>query len=361
MEKILHSIYYNPKNKASFSSVQKLYAEAVKRDSRISLGDVKKWLSSQINYTLHKPVRRNWKRNRVIVHGINEEIQCDLVDMQEFKDINKGYGFILTAIDVLSKYAWAFPLSTKSGDDVAPALQKIFNERQIEKIRTDHGTDFSNNAVKDMCELYEVYHAKSQNSKFKCSVVERFNRTLKTKMYKYFTHIGKNKYIDVLQHLVKSYNASKHRSIKMAPKDVNFGNQHIALRNLYGNIPIRSLLNGAPKTDLKAGDTVRIQYEHEVFDKSYLPNWSDQIFYIKRIVKSLPRPMYILENYIKEEQPRRFYREELQKVTESSYRIEKIISERKRRGVIEVYVKWLGYPDKFNSWIPKRNVTNIDD
>jgi transposase InsO family protein len=361
MNDVLTSIYYSPSNRGGFSSIQKLYEEAIKIDNSISLHDVKKWLQSQINYSLHKPARRNWLKNRVIVHEINEEFQADLVDLVSLREENDGYCYILNVIDVLSKFAFAYPLKNKSGKEVSEALKKVFDERHPEKLRTDRGKEFNNTYVKKLCKDEKIYHSMSHSPKYKCSVVERFNRTLKMRMFKYFTHIGNNRYIDVLPDFIKSYNSSKHRSIKMAPKDVSIENQDIAQRNLYSNKSVRwLLLKGSKiKSDLKVGDTVRIQNEFKVFDKGYFPNWTDQIYFIKKIVSTSHRPMYILQNYVKKEQPRRYYREELQKVIESSYRIEDIKDTRYRGGVREALVKWVGYNDKYNSWIPYDSIVDI--
>jgi Integrase core domain/Chromo (CHRromatin Organisation MOdifier) domain len=361
MNEILRSIYYDPHNKASFSSTQKLYAEAKKRDPSITLQAVKEWLQSQLNYTLHKPVRRTWKRNRVIVHGINEEFQADLVDMQKYSRQNKGYRWILTVIDVLSKFAWVIKLKSKQAKDVVPAFRDFFEKLRLidrvpEKLRTDRGSEFTNNHVRKIYEKYNVYHSTTNNPQMKCSVIERFNRTLKGRMWKWFTYTKSNKYFDVLDDMVDAYNASQHRSIGMAPKDVTIANQDVALRNLYDGKSIRSLLKAASDTkqDLRVGDKVRIHHKVKTFDKGYWPNWTDHIYSVKQIIKAVPRPIYVLQDYNRKE--RRFYREELQKVKASDYRIEKIIKGRTKNGVDEVYVKWVGYPQSANSWIPKANL-----
>jgi Integrase core domain len=324
MENLLSSIYYDYTNKAGFSSIKKLYNAAKKRNPSITLQAVKDWLQSQVNYTLHKPARRSWKRNRVIVHGINEEFQADLVDMQKYSRQNKGCRWILTVIDVLSKFAWVIPLKNKSSKTLADAFDDFFTDmhsigRLPEKLRTDRGPEFTNRTVRKIYEKYNVYHSTTNNSKMKCSVVERFNRTLKTRMWKWFTYIRSKKYIEVLGDMVDAYNASRHRSIGMAPKDVTIANQHVVLRNLYGGKTIRTLLIAASsaKQDLRVGDAVRLHHEVNTFAKGYTPNWTVDIYFVKHIIKQIPHPMYVLERDTGIELPRRYYREELQKVTVS--------------------------------------------
>src|ERR1700754_5145471 len=104
MEKLLSSIYYDIDNPASYGGVAKLYKAALARQPSITRDDVKSWLSSQNAYTLHKPARRHWKREPTVVSKIDEQFQADLVEMQEFAAENRGFRYILTAIDILSKY-----------------------------------------------------------------------------------------------------------------------------------------------------------------------------------------------------------------------------------------------------------------
>jgi transposase InsO family protein len=322
MDQLLYSIYYNPRNKASVSSIYKLYKEAKRRNSRITLEAVRNWLQSQTTYTLHVPARRTWKRNRVIVHGINEEFQADLVDMQKYARQNNRYRHILTVIDVLSKYAWVLPLKKKTAGELERAFTDLFHElsntdRIPEKLRTDRGTEFRNERVRKILDKYRVYHSLTNDSKMKCSVIERFNRTLKTRIWKWFTHTNSHRYIDELQNFVDGYNSSIHRSIKMAPKDVTISNQDVALRNLYGGKTMRDLLIAASATkhnNLKEGDVVRIHEKSKTFEKGYQRKWSDKIYFIKQIIKVVPRPMYILKNRNGREIGRRYYFEEIQKV-----------------------------------------------
>ena len=103
-EKYLHGLYYNPKSPASFAGVEAVY-RAAKEDGKFQLSrnKIRTWLRQQDTYTLHRPVRYRFKRNRVIVRGIDKEWEADLVVMDSLSKENKGYKYILTVIDVLSK------------------------------------------------------------------------------------------------------------------------------------------------------------------------------------------------------------------------------------------------------------------
>ena len=91
---------------------------------------------------LHKPKRKNYPRRRIIVNHIDEIFAADLVEMQKFAKLNKGYRYLLTCIDIFSKYAFVIPLKDEKGINVKNALEKIFKERKCKFLFTDKGREF---------------------------------------------------------------------------------------------------------------------------------------------------------------------------------------------------------------------------
>ena len=160
---------------------------------------------------LHKPIRRKFKKRRVLVNGIDKIWAADLVDMQAFTKFNRGVKYLLAVIDIFSKYGWLIPLKDKTGKSVASALKTIFEKRKPKTMWVDKGKEFYNKDVKDLIELY------STENEEKSSVVERWIRMMKEKMWKYFSAKSTNVYIDQLPDLVKEYNNTRHSSIKMTP------------------------------------------------------------------------------------------------------------------------------------------------
>ena len=231
---LLH-YYFNTKSPVAFTSPLALYREAKKRYPSLTFRQVKTWLQAQDTYTLHKPVRYNFPRNRVIVTGIDNQWQADLVDISSLARFNKGYKFLLTCIDVFSKFAWVVPLKNKTGEYLVNGFQSILDlGRSPEKLQTDKGTEFLNRNVQSFLKENNI-HFSTTNSELKASVVERFNRTLKTRMWKYFTAKNNRVYIDNLQDIVHEYNNSYHRSIGRAPASVSLLNVGQVRRKLYGN------------------------------------------------------------------------------------------------------------------------------
>ena len=181
-------------------------------------------------------------------------------------------------------------------------------------------------------------YSKSNEAKF--VFAERFVRTLKNKIFKHMTAISKNVYFDVLDDIVNKYNNSVHRTIKMKPIDVT--NHSFAESNEESN-------KKSPKQ--KVGDHARISKYKNIFAKGYVPNWSKEIFVIKKVKNTVPWT-YAINDLNGEEITGSSYEEELQKTNQKELRIKKIL---KRKGY-KLYVKWKVYDNSFNSRINKKDI-----
>ncbi len=265
MDTYLSSVYYNPKRSGGFGGVERLYND-VKKDGKfdVSRSKIRKWLMSQDTYTLHKPARRRFKQNRVIVGGIDELWQMDLADMQPLANENDGYRYLLVCIDVFSKFAWIVPLKNKTGPALVEAFKVILkSDRKPQKIQTDQGTEFFNKHFKALMKQEDIQLYNTYNET-KASIVERLIRTLKTKMWRFFTSKKTRRYIDMLDDLAYSYNHSKHRSIKKKPVNVTIENEQEIWHTLYGDRPSRKR---KIKYKFFVGDQVRISKIKRKFEK----------------------------------------------------------------------------------------------
>jgi hypothetical protein len=235
-------------------------------------------------------------------------------------------------------------LRDKRGQSIANAFEKIFSETVPNFLQTDRGSEFLNIQVQNVFKKYNVRHYWSLNDEIKAAVVERFNRTLKTRMYRYFSGRHTNRWIDVLQSLVDSYNMSFHSTIGMAPNDVNSDNMRQVAERMF---PVKV----QPVWKFQLGDTVRISRYKNIFEKGFLQNWTTELYSVVERHVSNP-PTYSLKDLLGEEIKGRFYEQELQKVvkTDDVYIVDKVLKTRKRNGQLEHFVKWQGYDDKFNSW-----------
>ena len=248
-----------------------------------------------------------------------------LANMQLLSKYNKGIRFLLCVIDIFSKYAWVVPLKDKKGISIVKAFQSILTQSnrrakgtsvqhvKPNKIRVDKGSEFYNAYFKKWLRDNDIVMYSTHNEG-RSVAAERFIRTLKSKIYKYMTSISKNVYIDKLDDIVDEYNNTYHTTIKIKPIDVK--------DNTYINTSKEINNNKDPK--FKVGDYVRISKYKNVFAKGYMPNWSEEVFVIKKVKNTVPWT-YAINDLNGEEIIGTFYEKELQKTNQEEFRIEKLI------------------------------------
>ena len=341
MDERLKAIYYDPSHPAGYSG-----ASVLARAAGTDLKTAQKWLQSQTTYSLHKPARRRYGSRRYRMSGMDHQWQADLVDMQAYATENDDFKHILTVIDMFSRYAWAEPVKSKTAPHIQAAFERIFRERKPFKLQTDQGMEFESRAMQVFWARHRIEQF-SVKSQFKAAMVERFNRTLKTKMWRVFTHRGNHQWLEILPQLVLAYNASIHRVIGKRPIDITKANETetwVQQENL-------TQMKRVPKVKVKVGDHVRLSKVKWTFDKGYLPNWTEEIFTVSKILNTVP-PQVKVKDYNNEEITGSFYMQEIQIVDKpNEYGVERIIKTRQVRGKTQHFVKWLGYPDTFNSWV----------
>jgi transposase InsO family protein len=296
MSQLLEKIYYDSKSSSSaFTTPHNVYLEAKRQNPAITLKEVSDYLATQEVYSIHRPKRQRFLRNRVVATSIDSDWQADLCDMQPLKGKNRGYNYILTVIDVLSKFAWAEPLKMKKPENVVMAFRKILKEsdRRPARLFTDRGLEFLGRPFRHFLEEEGIQQLYSHNDTVKASVAERYNRTLKTRLWKYFSYAQNKKYLTILPHIVSAINHSYHRSIKMRPVDVNRTNETVVWNTLYGGDRKRPKL----KFRYNIGDSVRVPVKKDKgpFAKGYEANFTKQIYTIDQRLARYP-PVYRVKN-----------------------------------------------------------------
>ena len=222
--------------------------------------------------------------------------------MQLLSRQNKGIKYLLCVIDLFSKYAFVVPLKDKKGASVVKGFEKIVNEsnRRPNKIWVDQGSEFYNKTFKNWLkdegiEMYSTYN------EGKSVVAERFIKTLKKKLYKHMTAIGKNVYWNVLDDVVEKYNDTVNRSIGMKPKDVKSDKKAVYVEE-----------SNEKSARFSVGDRVRISKFKNIFAKGYTPNWSKEIFVVNKIKNTVPWT-YVLKDLNGEDIIGSFYDREFQR------------------------------------------------
>ena len=237
--------------------------QAAARDNKLGKkpGEIKSWLEEQDAYTLHRPLRKRFKRNPYTVNNILDVWECDLIDVQALSKFNDNHKYLLITTDVFSKFLHVVPLKSKTGPAVTSAFESILKDPRYSApplkkrpvwVRTDKGKEFLNKHFQDMLKREGIQFQVCRNPDVKCAVVERAQRTLRDRLYRYFTYKNTHRYIDVLQQFVRAYNDTVLSTIGMAPSKVSDSdvlaiwkktsakNQHVKIQRSAGTMRAKS-------------------------------------------------------------------------------------------------------------------------
>jgi hypothetical protein len=304
-------------------------------------------LKERLANELHRQKRNNFPTRTVELKGLNDLVQADLVEMIPYSKFNRGYKYIMTIIDCFTKKAFAYPMKSKTAVEVENVLRPFLASHKFHHFQTDQGKEWFNEKISSLLKKHGINHYFTFTEK-KASIIERFNRTLKSKMWKRFTVNGNYIWITILNELINNYNETVHSTTRFKPNDINTDNEQLVLDRINRKKQKkRALLLQGKKFDV--GDKVRISKYKKHFTKGYVPNWSNEIFTVFRVNDSIPTT-YVLKDSRNETIRGSFYKEELARTKYPEiFLIEKIV----RRKGNKVLVRWQGYDSSYDSWIDK--------
>lgn len=363
-EKLLNKLYQTPGESAAFYSAEKLRrALAQKYNLKIPIKSVQAWLEKKYAYAIHKPRRVNFERSPIIALHPDHTWQADILFLPELGNANKKFACVLVVIDVVSRFAWAQEMKSKSGLETTEAFINILKRsspRVPQKLQTDKGTEFYNKHFKALMKKNAIvlYSTESDN---KAAIAERFVRTLKELIYRYLEHSGTTKYVDQLQNLLQTYNSTYHKTIGMSPSEVKEENLNRVLGTLYSHL----WQSPARKLKFKIGDKVRLSNLKHPFRKGYKGYWTNEIFTVSSVSGSPLNHLYEVTDYKNKRIKGRFYEKELQKASISDedksvyWRVEKIMRKKRVGNKLMYLIKWIGYADP--TWEKAENVADIVD
>lgn len=309
----LWALYTDPDKPGSLNGVNALLRIAKKRWKDINRRDVEQFLSSTEVYSLHKPARKRFPRARIVVWGLNYLWQIDLAQLSNLSRFNRGYKFVLVAVDGFNSRAMFEPLHRKTGVLTTEAMERIFRRVGAAPVymASDMGTEFFNTHFQRLMNDYSVIHFAMKNV-VKASFAERMIRYLKQKLWRYFTLRNTKRWIDVLPQLEKAFNRRKVAKIgNLRPIDVTYANQERVLKKLYPNTA--DLYAAPEQIKLAIGDKVKISDTRAIFDKDYAGRWSKADYTVARVANSNP-PRYSLKDSDGDMLSGTWYEHELQKV-----------------------------------------------
>lgn len=349
----LSNVYYDLENPSSFGSLKGLQSTF---KNVINKPDVKDWLLEQDSYNLHVANRRNYKTNHYLVFGPNELFELDLVDLKSISRFNYGYKYILCVIDCFTKFLWAVPLTSKSAMKTTDAFKSIVEADLLRNkpvaVNMDKGSEFNNAIFKGYAKKMGIQvNFPYIQSYQKASIVERVIRSLKERIFKYFTYRGPTyrKYIDVLPAFVKAYNNKVHSTTKIAPSEFKISDT----TKVYNNIRRKVTCNDRyVQAKLKINDMVRIVRKKSILEHGYTQRWSKEIFRIHKVIYKKPIPLYTLTDLNNTPISGKFYETQLLRVRIPADSIIRIINSRQTRSRVQYEVET---GDGSRMWISKED------
>ena len=302
METLLKKIYYSLDSPAAFTGVDQILRAVKKQHPSATKRDVQQFLESSEAYTLHKQVRKRFPTRKYISVSKDNNWFCDLADVSNLKQDNSNITFLLTIIDLFTRYAWVVPIRDKSAKSIVMAFEKVLKEgRKPFVLASDRGTEFKNSTFQNLLKKYKIKYYNCACPIKKCVIVERFIKTLRGRLSRYLTHTRQNKYIDVLPKIVAAYNNSYHRSIKTTPKSAS-DNPSLIQRELP---KLRF-----SKAKYKIQDVVRLVRTKKHFEKEATATHTLELFKIKKVHNQIP-VMYALVDWADEDILGKFYEQEV--------------------------------------------------
>jgi len=333
------------------SREEKYFTPALPGSFTTPYGKDAAWARSYDAYTLHKQPVRKFGRRKIFVVGADHLWQLDLADLTSLASYNDNVKYLLCCVDAFSRYAFVRPLENKGAVAVRDAFASVVADtyRKPNHVQSDKGREFLNAIFQEYLRSQHILFYTTENDDIKCAIAERFIRTLKSKMWRMFTHRKSYRYVDVLQDLVASYNATHHSSIKMAPRAVTERNEQKVFDTLYA----KKSPSLKKKPLLRVGDVVRVVKKRSPFEKGYYTKWTTELFIVSSIYETAP-VTYGLDDYSGESIKGRYYEQELQKVENkepSVFAVEKVLKTRTIKGKKRYLVRWAGFSPKHDSWV----------
>lgn len=280
----MDNLFYNLDEPTAYTSHGPL-----QKASKKSTQQVTDYLESQSVYSRHKQLRYKFPRRKTFGVFVFSHLQVDLIELQEFAKSNKGYRYVLTIIDVFSRYSFIVALKRKTGAEVAKALEDTFEKINMfpTYILSDYGREFRNQHVKSYLDSRDIklIHSKSE---IKGSTIERFNRTWKGRLFKFFTRTNSVKWLESGKKIVDGINRSYHRTIKCTPEQVFLG-----LTKPADEQKRKEEEQVAKQPRYKVGQMIRLSGLNKTFRRGFRSGWTDEEFQIITALAGSP-PVYRL-------------------------------------------------------------------
>ena len=292
-EDILHNLFYVKKN---FDNANELYRKAKLQNTPVQLSVIKTWLKKQAtNQKVHSKVG---KHEYLSIYSEDPYgFQIDLTFLPKYKSANRGNYVLFTAINITSRYAYAYYGKNKNTDTIIDMLEKFKkNALMINTITCDSGSEFTNERVREWFDKEEISLFYVVGDSHKLGIVNRFHRTLKDKLAKLFISTDSYNWIDHIDDIVKNYNNTVNRGIGYTPKEAS--SELIQSQIVSKAKEHNDKLMKKNHKDMYVGDSCRIKLTKKLFDK-VRQDYSDEVYTITNINKNtvdVSNDDYIMKN-----------------------------------------------------------------
>ena len=354
MDGKIKSIYTSPGHSAAFSGINN-----IRRSTGAKVNDIKRALSDLPVYTIKREQKRPRKYNPYFVWKKRKLLQIDLIDYSapKLKPIvraNSNFKYLFCAIDTFTRHAWVKPMKNKKDSTCVNAFNEILSEMgtKPQRVLSDRGSEFVSTLFRRNLQSNGI---RQIFANYKAGTVERFQRSLQSLITKYQKHANTKRFIDKLDLLLQTYNSRYHRTIKMSPQnaELDANNSTVAktLKKYYAKT------KQLPQ-HFNVGDKVRVQRQRGVFGRGYDDIFTNQIFNISKVNRTLPVPMYTLTTFDGyEELLAKFYGNELQKVTGPNLELVNTVKkERTPQGILRVFAKFRSGNNTLFAWVNNSDI-----
>ncbi len=345
--KDLKNRYGKPGDPLYMAGIQRI-KDRYKRD--LSTQEIRNFLAKSRAYTVHYQFKPT-AHNPYYIRRLRQMIQIDLIEIIKVSKENKGFNYILVAIDCFSRKVWARLLSRKTAQEVLLKLKYILGKTgSVESICSDRGQEFTNNKMKKFLSerKIELIHPYTSTH---AHYVERVQRTLQDMIWKYITSKQSYTFHHKLQDFVKTYNNRKHRITKLTPNEGDKEENSLHIQKMQEDY--RAKIKPTKKVRFKIGDRVRIAISKGKFSRGYERQSKEEVFKIVEVSKKLPKVLYTIASLKNEAVIGKFYQWQLTKILDQEvYLVEKVLQKNKTH----YKVKFVGYDDP--EWVPIKNLSN---
>lgn len=276
-ENLLKDIYYKDKN---FDGANELYRKARLINKTISKSQVLEWLNKQLPAQRTSQQIKSKNDYLPIYSDAPNSFQIDLTFFDRYKNQNNGYYILFTAININSRFVYAYPAKNKDMDTILKFLEEMNKKNEIDNITCDEGSEFKNQKFIKYCEDNEINLYFVKGDSHKLGIINRFHRTLKEKLTKYFIAYDTVKWFDIIDDIIKNYNNSYNRGIGTTPENMNDFKQQELINE-------KKLKTDILRNDkIRIGDKIRMKEDKETFGDKMNPKYSKDIYTVVKINKN---------------------------------------------------------------------------